>query len=234
MQNIRKIIIVALTLIPLFLAGADIYLAGDSTCTGYRITPTICGWGVYLNKFTNPGVQVHNFARSGTTTRSFRKHFWNRILAKVQPGDFIFIQFGHNDGGKAQIDPDGEYQDNLRLCIKEARAQKAIPVLMTQTPYCEFRDGKAKNRDYQQRYIDAVRKVAREEKVDLIDHNQIMAEKITALGFEKAKKMYSVRANGNLDKCHLSHPGAEFFAGGAAEYALKHKIAAAKLFKAGK
>ena len=72
--------------------------------------------------------------------------------------------------------------------------------------------------------------MAREEKVELIDHNAIMAEKITALGFEKAKELYMVRENGKLDKCHLRLAGAEYFARGVAEYALKHKLSAAKLF----
>lgn len=240
MKFLHFILIMAAAVMAVPVISADIHMAGDSTMANYgQDVAPVAGWGMYVQELVKPGVKVYNYARSGTTTRSFRKHFWNRLLARVKPGDFVFIQFGHNDGGKSQIDPDGEYQDNLRKCIAEVRARKGIPVLLTQTPYCEFKNGQIRNRDYQQRYIDAVRKVAGEEKAELLDHNAIMIEKLVPLGKEEAAKLYlnlkkgeyPAFPNGKRDICHLRDRGGRFFARGAAEYAFRHKLAVSALFK---
>ncbi len=238
-----KKILFVLSALPLLLMGADIYLTGDSTVQGYdkSIYP-ITGWGAKLQQCCKKGVKVHNLARSGASSKSYYTHeYYGLLLKAVKPGDYIFIQFGHNDAhkDKRNTDPDTTFQEYLKKYIADARERKCIPVLLTQTTICRFKDGKVYNSGIEQRFIEATRKVAKEMKVELIDLNKWALKNISALGEAKAKTLYMFLKKGEYpaypegrnDDCHLHERGAEFFAKGAVSQAKADKLKVAKLFK---
>lgn len=229
---------------PLMMSAADIYMIGDSTMQGYHQNRyPLTGWGAKLQDFCKKRVRVHNFGRSGSSSKSYYNgKYWKIVLKNIKPGDFVIIQFGHNDSLRKEekyTDPDSTFQEYLKKYISEAREKKAIPVLMTQTMICRFKDGKVSNNAVEQRYIDASRKVAGEMNVELIDHNKWASEKLAAFGQEKAqtfymylkKGEYPAYPDGRSDNCHLHERGAVFYAGGAAEIAKKENLKIAKLFK---
>ena len=120
--------------------AADIFFAGDSTLHSRRYLDTreypaeercLGSWCDELEHFLKPGVRIVNPAYSGTSTKSFRDEGrWAKLLKQVKPGDFVYIQFGHNDQKK---DPrryaaaDGAYKENLRRFAEEVRAKGGKP-----------------------------------------------------------------------------------------------------------
>ena len=240
--------LLAAALLPLTVAAADIYMAGDSTMATYPAARApLTGWGQALQTFCKPGVRVYNFARSGESSKSFLNNakMWPALIAAVKPGDFVIIQFGHNDAHKGEknayrhTEPDGEFQDNLKRMISEVRAKKATPVLMTQTAICRFRDGKQFNRPVEKGYIAATRKVASKTGVEFIDFNAWHAAKLNALGQEEGLKLYLNLApgespnfpKGRKDDCHFRDTGAQFCAAGMVECAKRQKLSVAELFR---
>ncbi|MCP9236126.1 rhamnogalacturonan acetylesterase [Lewinella sp. JB7] len=133
--------VVCLTLL-LALAGCHrpprnpptVFLVGDSTMgpkEADRRPET--GWGEMLGDFL-PGIPVENHARNGRSTRSFRAEGrWRSVLEKVQAGDYVFIQFGHNDS-KTESDRYASpetFEGNLRQFVAEVRERGGRPVLLT-------------------------------------------------------------------------------------------------------
>ncbi len=226
--------------LPIPLVGTDIFLAGDSTMTSYPESKyPLTGWGVKLPELCKKGVRVYNFARNGASSQSFRDSFWRELISRVKPGDYVLIQFGHNDGFKKDTDPETTFQENLHFFIREVRGKNAVPVLLTQTAICRFRDGKAFNKDVELPFIYATRKVAAEANVELIDHNEWALKKISALGRERAAKMYMnlekgeypAYPAGRVDNAHFRESGALFFAEGVVEIAKSQNLSVAKLFR---
>ena len=114
-----------------------IYLAGDSTMAEKlpEKRPET-GWGEALQKFLNPDkVKIENHAKNGRSTRTFvEERLWQAIIDKLKKGDYVFIEFGHNDAAKDRTDrytPPEDYRRNLVRFITEVREKKAIPVLLT-------------------------------------------------------------------------------------------------------
>ncbi len=114
-----------------------IALIGDSTVASYpnppKDRPDLTGWGQVFGEFFTDRVEVQNFALSGRSSKSFlRENRWQPVL-DAKP-DYVFIQFGHNDQpgkGDRTTDPEGDFRDNLRLYISDARSVGATPVLVT-------------------------------------------------------------------------------------------------------
>jgi lysophospholipase L1-like esterase len=116
---------------------ARILIASDSTAANYGAAayPQM-GWGMVLKCSLDPGVEVVNLARGGRSTKTFiEEGLWDGLLAKLQPGDTVLIQFGHNDADTKKIvrftDPKGAYTDNLTRFVADVRAKGGRPVLMT-------------------------------------------------------------------------------------------------------
>ena len=80
-----------------------VYIAGDSTVTDqpaeypYNATSTYCGWGQMFPQFFNTGIAVENHAQSGSTTEDFKNVNFTAFKDKIKKGDFLIIEFGHND-----------------------------------------------------------------------------------------------------------------------------------------
>ena len=151
-----------------------IVLVGDSTVASYSKPPAdkpdLTGWGQVFGEYFNDRVTVLNHAQSGRSTKSFiHEGLWQKALA--DKGDYIFIQFGHNDShvkdGKPAVDPATDFQSYLRQYIDEARAAGSKPILVTPVARRTFKNGKIVTG--LQPYADAMLKVGKEKGVPVID-----------------------------------------------------------------
>ena len=240
---------ISLLSLPLLLGAADIYLAGDSSMQDYPETRApLTGWGTALKSRVKEGCNVFNMALGGRSSKSFitEKH-WEKLLSKAKKGDFVIIQFGHNDtvAGEKNFyrftQPEKVFPHYLKIYIAEARERGLIPVLCTQTMTCRFdKKGKSFNPpDSNAKYVDACRKVAAETGCDLLDLNLYAMKKMDSIGEEAARKYYLYLEKGELsnypdgkqDSCHLRMEGAKFYAAAAVELAKTQKLPLAELFK---
>lgn len=186
------------------LPPVKIALIGDSTVASYRPSEKeIAGWGQMLHESFSDRVTVKNHAASGRSSRSFlREGRWEPVL-KEKP-DYVFIQFGHNDQpgkGDRTTDPDGDFRDNLRKYVADARAIGAKPILVTPVARRTFRDGKITSS--QMPYVKAVLAVGEEQKVPVIDLNAASTELFERLGDEGSADL-SCDPN---DRTHFSFKG---------------------------
>lgn len=156
-----------------------VFLAGDSTVTDQPNEPWN-SWGQMLPRFFKSGVAVANHAESGESLKSFLgARRLNKILGEMKPGDYLFIQMGHNDqkdkapGASAFT----SYKTNLMFFVEEARKKGGLPVLVTSM---ERKAGV--NMDTLGDFPEAVRRVAAEQKVPLIDLNAMSKVLYPALG----------------------------------------------------
>lgn len=164
-----------------------LFLIGDSTVTDQTGEPA-AGWGQMLTSFLGPKIAVANHAESGETMKSFLTgHRLDKVLENMKAGDFLMIQFGHNDSKEqwpqTYVDPALTYPAYLRVFIEEARRRGAQPILVTSMHRRRFTpEGRVLNTHGQ--YPEAVRSVAREMKVPLVDLNSMSARLYEALGPE--------------------------------------------------
>lgn len=202
-----------------------IYLAGDST-----MAPKLpekrpeTGWGEMLQEFFDSSqVRVHNHARNGRSTRTFvSEGRWKAIVDSLHPGDYVFVQFGHNDASRDKTDrytPPADYRANLVRFIDETRARGANPVLMTPVMRRRFDEG-GNVRDSHGEYPDIVRSVATERGVPLIDMHRKTAELLRLFGQAASTALFlqlppGENANypkGIQDNTHFSPFGARIVA----------------------
>jgi lysophospholipase L1-like esterase len=171
--------------------AVTVYLAGDSTVTDQPREPWN-SWGQMLPRFFKAGVAVANHAESGEALRSFTgAKRLDKILSTMKEGDYLFIQFGHNDQKErgAGVGAFTTYKADLKRFVAEARKHGGIPVLVTPVSRRTFgADGKVTNSLGD--YPEAVRQVASEEKVALIDLNVMSAKFYEALGPDNSKKAF--------------------------------------------
>jgi lysophospholipase L1-like esterase len=181
-------------------------LIGDSTVADYPPEKQLRGWGQVLPEFFNDKVTIKNCARNGRSSKSFiQEGLWDKAL-EIK-ADYIFIQFGHNDcPGKAErtTDPNGDYQDNLRKYISDSRKANAQPILVTSMERRKF-DGNGKIQQTIDKYSAAMKKVAEEEKVPLIDLHDKSVKLYESLGEKDCAYM---NASSKPDTTHFTHQGA--------------------------
>ncbi|HEY0966710.1 MAG TPA: rhamnogalacturonan acetylesterase [Opitutaceae bacterium] len=185
-----------------------LYLVGDSTVTDQRFEPG-ASWGQMITRFLRPEVAVANHAESGETLKSFLTGLrLAKVLETLKAGDWLFIEFGHNDQKKqwpqTYADADTTYRSYLRTYIAEARLRGANPVLITSVQRRDF-DAQGRIRNTHGSYPDAVRAVAREENVPLIDLERASIALYEALGPSRAPLAFS---NGGRDATHHNSYGA--------------------------
>lgn len=168
-----------------------IFLAGNSTVVDQDSEPW-CGWGQILPRFMNSKIAVANYAESGEAANSFvsAKRF-AKILTKMKKGDYIFIEFGHNDQkqkgeGKG---PYLSYKKDLEYLINESRKKGGIPILVTPMHRRSF-DESGEIINTHGEYPDAVRLTSREHNVMLIDLNEMSKTLYEAWGVEESKKAF--------------------------------------------
>ena len=202
-----------------------IYIAGDSTAANG--TETARGWGRHLATFFySTKVQVENRARGGRSSRTFiTEGLWDDIKSRLQAGDVVLIQFGHNDGGNVN-DPrrargslpglgdetreivnqqTGQHEVvhtfgwYIKKMIADTREKNAIPILMTLTVRNIWTGDKVERGSG--RYGQWVRELARSENVALIDHTSLIADAYEQMGREPAGRLFP------RDHTHTSDEG---------------------------
>jgi lysophospholipase L1-like esterase len=147
-------------------------MAGDSTMADKPADLPEYGWGQALPRFFKDPAMVHNHAVNGRSTKSFiDEGRWQKIIDELQAGDFVIIQFGHNDEKTEDplrgTDPKTTFSDNLRRFIREVRAKHAEPILATPVARRKFDDA-GKLQPTHKGYPDALRAVAAAERVPLL------------------------------------------------------------------
>ena len=214
----------------LFDRPPTLYLAGDSTMAqklASRRPET--GWGEHLQQyFDMDRARVVNLARNGRSTRTFiEEGRWQEIVDALRPGDYVFIQFGHNDASVEKTDrytPPADYRRNLSRFVAEVRAKEANPVLFTPVMRRRF-DESGAFYDAHGEYPDLVRGVAAELRVPLVDMHRGSERVLREHGAERSRALFlhipaGTNANypqGLRDDTHFSPLGAELMAGVAVE-----------------
>jgi len=165
-----------------------IYLAGDSTVVDQYYEPW-AAWGQMLPRFFLPGVVIANHAESGETTKSFvGEKRLAKIMTTMKPGDYLFMQFAHNDMKPGAV-PLDEYRKLLTEFIAQTRAKGATPVLVTPMNRRTFDDAGQITNSFGP-YPDAIREVAAEQKATLIDLNAMSKTLFEAMGPEGTLKAF--------------------------------------------
>jgi len=228
------------------LAAADIHMAGDSTMMTYRGKDAPQqGWGQRMQELVKDGVTVKNRSIGGRSTKSFKaEKRWENLLREVRKGDFVIIQFGHNDGTKNKperyTDPKTEYKENLKGFVEDVRRAGGIPVIATSIPFGIYlENGSLKPAGFLNPYLQSAREVAAETKCDLVDLYAYADKELNAAGEKKGTLLYLELKPGDYpnypegrsDRCHISFRGALFYAKAFALLAKQNKLPIAELFK---
>ena len=191
-----------------------IYIIGDSTVRNSNKEQW--GWGTLLPEFFDSNkISISNQAMAGRSTRTFIKESrWDRVLSTLKKGDYVMMQFGHNEGSKPDTTrggyrgvlkgtgedsvqltwPDGKletvhsYGWYLKKFIRDAKAKGATPIVLSMIPRNQFNEGKVRRADKD--YGMWAKEVADAEGVLFIDLNKISADKYDAWGAEKVKEFF--------------------------------------------
>lgn len=185
-----------------------VYLAGDSTVTDQPFEPA-ASWGQMLPRFFAPDIAIANYAESGETLKSFVTELrLAKILSLIKPGDWLLIQFGHNDEKtqwpQTYADPRSIYPEYLRVFIDEARLHGATPILITPVERRDF-DSSGRIVPSHGLYPGAVRAVARETGTGFIDLTMLTTRFYEALGPARAPLAFNDHGK---DKTHQDNYGA--------------------------
>lgn len=170
-----------------------VYLVGDSTMSDKDIEAyPETGWGMPFQYYFDDEVTVENHARNGRSTRTFLEEGrWDPIVRNLQKGDYVFIQFAHNDEVKTKeqyTDPQN-YQANLAKFVTESRKKGAKPILLTPTARRHFEDGGLL--DTHQQYSDLMEGIAEKHEVPFIDIDTQSQQLLRKLGPDASKFLYN-------------------------------------------
>lgn len=205
-----------------------IYLIGDSTVRNSN--QEYWGWGSLLGEFLDSSrIAVANHAMAGRSTRTFRKEGrWDKVKENLKPGDYLLIQFGHNEGSRPDTTRQGyrgvlrgigqdsvvldwgngeteivrTYGENLRRFVKEAKELGAHPVLLSMIPRNQW-DEQGKTKRAHNDFGLWAKQIAAEEQVPFVDLNEITAKKYDEIGPEQVKAKYFPG-----DHTHTNYAGA--------------------------
>jgi lysophospholipase L1-like esterase len=201
-----------------------VFLAGDSTVTDEEESNyPYAGWGQLLSMYFKFDVAIANHARSGRSSKSFiDEGRLAAIDADLKADDYLFIQFGHNDektDEERRTNPADSYPAYLRRYIDTARMKNAHPVLITSV-HRRFFEKDGRLQDTHGEYLEAVRRLADEERVPLIDLAKLSRELFERLGEEETKNVFMWGAPGEFinfpagvqDNTHFQERGAMLLA----------------------
>lgn len=198
-----------------------VYIAGDSTAQSYNIAKTYpqTGWGQVFADYLTDDIIVENRSMAGRSSKSYNNDGrMDNILTEIKPGDYVLIQFGHNDGSskpERYISIDDFKKLIAEKYIGETVKRGAIPIILSPTPhYSPDENGKFAPTilDYSQ----AAKEIAAETNTVFLDVQAKIAERWTELGAEKVKKFYFINEKGESvaypdgtdDHTHFKEAGA--------------------------
>ena len=224
LRHTLKLLTVAATLLVLFVAASDekkttIFIIGDSTAANKDISKGKLerGWGMALQCYFDDNIRVDNHAVNGRSSLSFiNEGRWDKVLEKLKPGDYVIIQFGHNDEkpkADRHTDPGSTFDYNLAKFVRETREHGGIPVLMNCVVRRNFFVNAPENDDDEKLrtstfkdgvkmvegdslidthglYRVAPRDVAKRMNVHFVDANQITHDLEQGLGTEASKRLH--------------------------------------------
>lgn len=184
-----------------------IFLAGDSTMSikESKAFPET-GWGMPFVHFWDSTVTIVNKAKNGRSTKSFiREGLWKSIVEQIREGDYVIIQFGHNDESpekKERYATPDTFKMNLSKFVTETREKKATPILLTPVSRRRF-DQQGNTIPTHEAYSALVKEVARETGVPFIDLDQKSRELFQQFGPEHSKLLFLQLQPGE----HPNYPG---------------------------
>jgi lysophospholipase L1-like esterase len=200
-------------------AKITVYLIGDSTMSvkDPKYYPET-GWGMPFAGFFDETVTVDNRAQNGRSTKSFlAENRWQPVANALKPGDYVLIQFGHNDEvpTKKTYTTEAEFKANLVRYVTETRAKKASPVLITPVARRKF-DAAGQVEGTHTVYSEIVRATAREQQVPLIDLDRESQALLQQFGVETSRLLFNQLApgehpnypDGKEDNTHFNELGA--------------------------
>jgi lysophospholipase L1-like esterase len=220
-----------------------VHMIGDSTMADKPLEGNPeRGWGQLFPLYVREGVTVTNYARNGRSTQSFiDEGRWEVVTKALRPGDWVFIQFGHNDEKHANPEEYARagFKQNLERYVRETRAKGARPLLLTPVMRRRF-DEKGRFFDTHGEYPAVVREVARELDVPLIDLHRETERMVVDAGVEDSKRIflwieagqYVSCALGKQDDTHLSEQGARRVAGLVADSLRRSRLPLKKRLRA--
>ncbi|MEQ8525994.1 rhamnogalacturonan acetylesterase [Gracilimonas sp.] len=200
-----------------------VYLVGDSTMSDKRISSyPETGWGMPFQYYFTDEIEIENHARNGRSTRTFiEEGRWETIKETLKTGDFVLVQFGHNDEvpTKSRYTPPEQYQKFLRQYISETRDRGAHPILLTPITRRQF-DENGQVKETHEQYSALMREVAETENVPLIDMDRKSQAMLTEIGKEKSTLLFLQLEPGQnpnypdgvTDNTHFSETGARMMA----------------------
>ena len=235
MKKIIVLVLCSLFFVPVFGAKRKVHTIGDSTMSEYKPAATPKrGWGMYLQAFFNTdSVEVNNRGKSGASTRTFyeTENLWPSVKQQMHAGDYLFIQFAHNDEkckgedvyvenaklraeGKDTLtdmrgtEPNTSYKEFLRTYIREAREMGVTPILMSPICRAYFKDGKINDEGRHvlaenKNYVRSMREVAEETGVPFLD----MTARSQELYEQQGKDFCMAHYFNCGDKTHTSTEG---------------------------
>jgi lysophospholipase L1-like esterase len=196
-----------------------VYLIGDSTMADKAVIAyPETGWGMPFHYFFDSTVTVDNRAKNGRSTRTFiEEGRWQSVVDNLQKGDYVLIQFGHNDEvpTKKSYTTEDQFTANLVKFVTESRNKKAIPVLITPVARRRF-DSSGKIEETHAVYTQLVKDVAKKYNVPLIDLDAESQQLVQQIGPEGSKYLYNYLSpgenphypDGREDNTHFSELGA--------------------------
>ena len=200
-----------------------LFLIGDSTMSN-KDNPEKNpehGWGQVLPQFFTSGIEIQNHAMNGRSSKSFRTEGrWDKVEKQLKKGDFVVIQFGHNDqkikDSTKFTNPYTQYRANLERYVNETRAKGATPILMSSITRRNFNENGV-SVDTHKEYPLVVRLVADAMKVPFVDMQLLTEQMEISAGPEKSKLLHLHFKEGEnpyytkekADDTHLSRFGAE-------------------------
>ncbi|AZA49260.1 rhamnogalacturonan acetylesterase [Chryseobacterium carnipullorum] len=203
-----------------------LFLIGDSTMANKENPDKNPehGWGQMLPLLMTSGIEIQNHATNGRSSKSFRTEGrWDKVMKQLKKGDFVIIQFGHNDqkiNDSARFtNPYTQYRANLERYVNETRAKGAYPILITSIVRRNFNENGVLV-DTHKEYPLVVRMVGNDLKVPMVDLQLLTEQMEISYGPESSKKLHLHYKKGEVDyypegkddDTHLSKLGAESIA----------------------
>lgn len=228
----------AIVLVSLTPKPVKILMAGDSTMADKVLWKTVVdsvsgqqiqepfmerGWGQLLPEFVNQKAIVKNYAQNGRSTRTFiEEGLWTNLINNTEKGDFVIIQFGHNDSskdkGERYTNP-AQFRINFVAFVNEVKLKGATPILCTPVARRKF-DENGQLIPTHGIYPDIIRQVATQYDVSLIDMEKITSQWLQQEGVEASKKYFhkfppgvsKLYPQGLDDNTHFNELGAKIVA----------------------